>query len=100
MSYLDLLLVIVEDQRYTTLRSLDGLKSALENKGFNLSRTATYYRLSPANMCHKDGKRHVYTVPVKLQRPQNDLRKKPPDGHFVMASVMFTRDLKNLFGDK
>ena len=50
-------------------------------------------------MRHKDGKRHVHTVPVKLQRPQNDLRKKHPDGHFAMASVMFTRKLANLFGD-
>ena len=50
-------------------------------------------------MRHNDGKRHVHTVPVKLQRPQNDLRKKHPDGHFAMASVMFTRELANLFGD-
>ena len=54
---------------YNSVRSLDDLKSALEKKGFNLSRTATYYRLLPANMHHKDGKRHVHTVPVKLQRP-------------------------------
>ena len=50
-------------------------------------------------MSHKDGKRHVHTVPMKLQRPQNDLRKKHPDGHLAMASVMFTRELANLFGD-
>ena len=75
------------------------MKIALEKKGFNLSRTATYYRRLPANMCHKDGKRHVHTVPVKLQRSQNDLRKKHPDGHFAIASVMFTRQLANLFGN-
>ena len=84
---------------YNSVRSLDYLKSALEKKGFNLSRTATYYRLLPANMRRKDGKRHVHSVPVKLQRTQNDLRKKHPDGHFAMASVMFTRELANLFGD-
>ena len=50
-------------------------------------------------MHHKDGKSHVHTVLVKLQDPQNDLRKKHPDGHFAMASVMFTRELANLFGD-
>ena len=50
-------------------------------------------------MSHKDGKRHVHTVPMKLQHPQNDLRKKHPDGHLAMASVMFTRELANLFGD-
>ena len=36
---------------------------------------------------------------MKLQRPKNDLRKKHPDGDFAMASVMFTRELANLFGD-
>ena len=92
-----------EDRRrsevYNSVRSLDDLKSALENKGFHLSRTTTYYRLLPSNMRHKDGKRQVHTVPVKLQRPQDDLRKKHPDGHFAMACVMFTRELANLFGD-
>ena len=81
------------------MRSLDDLKSALEKKGFNLSRTATYYRLLPTNMRHNDGKRYAFTVSVKLQCPQNDLRKKHPDGHFPMASVMFARELANLFGD-
>ena len=49
--------------------------------------TATYYRLIPANVVHGDAKRHVYTVPVKLRKPQNDLRKKHSAGHFAMASV-------------
>ena len=73
---------------YNSVRSLDDLKSDLERKGFKLSKTARYYRLLPANMHHKNGKRHFHTV--KLQRPQNDVRKKHPDGHFAMASVMFT----------
>ena len=81
------------------MSSLDDLKSAVEKKGFNLSRTAKYYRRLPTNMLHKDGKRHVHTVPMKLQHPQNDFRKKHPNGHFAMASVMFTRELANLFGD-
>ena len=81
------------------MRSLDDLKSALEKKGFNLSRTATYYRLLPANMSHKDGKRHVHTVPMKLQRPQNDLIKKRSYGHFAIAFATFTRKLGNLFDD-
>ena len=81
------------------VRSLDDLNKALEKKGFNLSRTATYYRLLSANVHHKDGKRHVHTIPVKLCHPQNDLRKKHPDGRFAMASVKFARELANLFGD-
>ena len=50
-------------------------------------------------MHHEDGKRHVDTVSMKLQRPQNDLREKHPDGHFAMASVMFARELAKLFGN-
>ena len=84
---------------YNSVRSLNDLKSATEKKGFHLSRSAKYYRLLSANMCHKDGKRYVHTVPMKLKRPQNDLRKKHPDGHFPMVSVMFTRELANLFAD-
>ena len=84
---------------YNSVGSLDDLKSALEKKGFHLSRTTTYYRLLPSNMRQKDGKRQVHDVPLKLQCPQDDLRKKHPDGHFAMASVMFTKELANLFGD-
>ena len=58
------------------MRTLDDLHSALEEKGFKLSRAATYYRLMPANVNDKDAKRHVNTVPVKLLRPRNGLRKK------------------------
>ena len=76
---------------HNSVRSLDDLKSALEMKAFNLSRNATYYRLLPANMRQEDVKRHVHTVPVKLQCPQNDLSKKHPDGHFAMGSVKFTK---------
>ena len=73
---------------YNSVRSLDDLKSDLERRGFKLSKTARYNRLLPANMHHKNGKKHFHTV--KLQHPQNDVRKKHPDGHFAMASVMFT----------
>ena len=84
---------------FNSVHSLDDLNKAFEKKGFDLSRTATYCRLLPANLRHTDGKRHVHTVPVKLCRPQNDLRKKYQDGHFAIASVTFARELANLFGD-
>ena len=48
---------------YNTVRSLDDLKSALEKKDFNLRLTATYYRLLPANMRQKDGKKYVHKFP-------------------------------------
>ena len=63
---------------YNFVWSLDDLHEVLQDKGFALSWTATYCRLLPANARHKDGKSLVYTVPVKLLRPHNDLSKKTP----------------------
>ena len=36
-------------------------------------------------------------VPVKLSRPQSNLRKKHVDSHFAMASVKHARELASLF---
>ena len=54
----------------------------------------------PGNTCHKDGKRHVHTIPVKLCCPQNNQRKLHIDAYFAMASVKYTRDLVELFSDE
>ncbi|GFO47387.1 hypothetical protein PoB_007389200 [Plakobranchus ocellatus] len=81
-----------------TIQSIDGLKSVLEKKGYLLSRTALYYRLIPANMGHKDGKRHFSTVNVKLCRPQNTQRKAHVDDHFAFASVKHAKELASLLG--
>ena len=81
---------------FNAVRTLDELQSALQERGFKLSRSATYYRLIPANVVHRDAKRHVYTVPVRLRKPQNDLWKKHADGHFVMASVKQVDELASL----
>ena len=82
---------------YQSVKTLDGLKSALIERGYTLSRTATYYRLLPASARHTDAKRHVYTVPVKLCKAQNDLRKPHMDGHFAMASVKHANELAAMF---
>ena len=54
----------------------------------------------PANTRHKDGKRHVHTVPTKLYHPQNNQRKPHIDAHFAMASVKYARYLAELFSDE
>ena len=82
---------------YNFVWSLDDLHEVLQDKGFALSWTATYCRLLPANARHKDGKSLVYTVPVKLLRPHNDLSKKHRDGYFTMAPLKFTKELTCLF---
>ena len=53
-----------------------------------------------ANTHHIDGKCHVPTVPVKLYHQQSNQRKPHTEAHFAVASVMYTRDLAELFSDK
>ena len=57
-------------------------------------------RLLPKNARYLDGKRHVKVVPVKLSRPQNNLRKKHVHCHFAMASVKPARELASLFSEE
>ena len=78
-----------DDRRRTeTLRSLttlDDLHKELTDLGFNLSRSAVYLRLLPKRGDSREGKRHVQTVPVKLLRPENSLRKKNIDHMYAKA---------------
>ena len=54
-----------------TITTLDDLQKELTtNFGFNLSRTATYYRLLPKRGNTNASLRHVQTVPVRLLRYQ------------------------------
>ncbi|KAF2891163.1 hypothetical protein ILUMI_15009 [Ignelater luminosus] len=45
-----------------------------------------------------DGRRHVNTVPVKLIRPSNTLRKEHEDTHFCAGQIKHIRDLAELLG--
>ncbi|KAF2889993.1 hypothetical protein ILUMI_16180 [Ignelater luminosus] len=65
---------------------------------YNISRTALYYRLIPRNISTKDGRRPVNTVPVKLIRPSNSLRKEHEDTHFCASQIKHIRDLAELLG--
>ena len=59
-------------RRYEHLRSvktLDHFHSELTRPGFNLSRSASYLKLSPRRTDSREGKRHVQTDKVKLVRP-------------------------------
>ena len=70
---------------YNSCQTLDDLKSKLADTGYSVTRTALYYRLAPANVNHRDGKRHVHTVPVKLLKPQAVARKAHVDHEFAKA---------------
>ncbi|KAF2890869.1 hypothetical protein ILUMI_15304, partial [Ignelater luminosus] len=66
--------------------------------GYNISRTALYYRSISRNVSTKDGRRHVNTLPVRLIRPSNSLRKEHEDTHFCAGPIKHIRDLAELLG--
>ena len=51
-----------------SVKTLNDLTDELKFLGFNLSRSATYFRLLPRRGLTKESLRHVQTVPVRLLR--------------------------------
>ena len=66
--------------------------------GIHLSRSALYLRLLPKRGNTIEAKRHVQTVPVKLLRPENSLRKINDDRMFAKSFTDDMKDLDPLFG--
>lgn len=88
-------------RRCETLRSvttLDDLHAELIKRGTQISRSATYLRLIPKRGNTLEGKRHVSTVPVKLLRPENSLRKTNVDRMFAKSFVDDIFSVAKLFG--
>ena len=86
------------DEIMRSVKTLDDLKNALHNLGFSVSRSALYLRLQPRNQNTIEGKKHVSTVPVKLTRPQNNLRKKHPDRMFAAETTKSVQGLCQILG--
>ena len=70
------------------MTTLDDLHSESKNLGFSLSRSATYLQLLPWRGSTSKRYRHVQTVPVKLTRPENNLRKKKNKDRMFAKSFM------------
>ncbi|CAF1588411.1 unnamed protein product [Adineta ricciae] len=79
--------------------TLDDLREKLKQRGYDIKRTTLYYRLLPHRAKSIDGRRHVYTVPVRLRRAQNDEHGKHEDGHFATATIRYMKDLASIFGN-
>ena len=80
-----------------SVTSLDDLHRELTELGFHLSRGALYRRLFPCRGNTSEGKRHVNTVPVKLLRPKNSLKKKNEDCMFAKPFINDMFDVCKLF---
>ena len=71
---------------YRTAKTLDDLHKHITNLGYVVSRSGLYLRLEPKNYSNNQGKKHLKTVPVRLVRPQNNLRKGHSDRAFASES--------------
>ena len=78
---------------FRTVKTLDDLHQEITNLGYQVSRSALYLRLEPRCRTTHQGKKHVHTVPVKLVRPQNNLRKGHSDRAFASESFNNTTKL-------
>ena len=85
---------------FRTVKTVDDLHNAITGLGYNVSRSGLYLKLIPRRQNSTEGKRHVNTVPVKLTRPENDLRKKHPDRQYAAESYNSVKDLVTIIGPK
>lgn len=81
-----------------TVTTLDDLCAKLQKIDFKIKRSSVYLRLLPRRGNTAEGKRHVQTVPVKLLRPENNLRKKNQDRMFAKSFVDDMFSIAKLFG--
>ena len=79
-------------------KTLDNLTVMLNEKGYNIERTAVYRRLIPRRWNTNEGRRHVQTVPVKLIKAQFNARKKNEDAQFGLAAIRLVMELCTLIG--
>jgi hypothetical protein len=83
---------------FRSVKTLDDLQAAISDLGYKVSRSGLYLRLLPRNHTTIEGRKHVKTVPVKLIRPENNLRKGHPDRMFAAESYNSAKYLVEFLG--
>ena len=86
------------DNTIRTVRTLNQLKEELHNLGFQVSRSGLYLKLLPRDANTTEGRRHVETVPVKLTKPQNNLRKGHKDRIFAKETCKAVDEIAHTLG--
>ena len=81
-----------------SVRTLDDMTNELSRLGYIISRSATYLRLQPKRKNTIEGKRHVKCLPIKLLRPEHNLRKVNIDRMYAKSLIDDIHDIDSLFG--
>ena len=85
---------------FRTVKTLDDLHAAIKGLGYQISRSGLYLRLLPRDATTIHGKKHVKTVPVRLVRPENNLRKSHPDRMFAAETFKTGQDIVEFLGSE
>lgn len=86
------------EEIYRSIKTLSQLTKALNDAGFQISRSATYLRLLPRRSNSLEGKRHITTVPVRLAKAQNDLHSQHADTAFAACCIDYLLELASVLG--
>ena len=86
------------DDLFRSVKTTDDLHKAITDLGYKVSRSGLYLRLLPRDQTTQEGKRHVKTIPVKLVRPDNNLRKQHPDRMFAAESSRTVDSIASFLG--
>ena len=81
-----------------TVKSLDQLTEALRQEGYDLKRSSVYLHLLPKNSRTIEGKRHVYTAPVKLFKAQNSKHASHVSTKFARSSIKGLEEIATILG--
>ncbi|CAF0723111.1 unnamed protein product [Rotaria sp. Silwood1] len=91
---------VSDDNKGKKLLSLEHLKDAIKERGYEIRKSSLYYRLMPQRALSHDGKKHILTVPVRLRKMQDiEPLPKHEDSHFTAASWKHIKDLAGIFGN-
>ena len=82
---------------FFTVRTLDELIVELDKLGYILSCSGLYLRLQPKRKDSNQGKKHVKCLPIRLLKPQNNLRKENIDRYGNMGSQVPRKEFKIRF---
>ena len=81
-----------------TVKSLDQLTEALHQEDYDLKRSSVYLHLLPKNSRTIEGKRHVYTAPVKLFKAQNSKHASHVSTKFARSSIKALKEIATILG--
>lgn len=89
------------DQSVRSVRTLSDLTKELNDMGYNISRSSTYYHLLPKNLKSIEGRKHNFVAaPVRLIRATNDLHNQHIDTKFAKANVENAKSFASFCGPK